>query len=44
MPISTDRRTENYRKQSGRKVLTPRQRRRMDKKQNVMNSRGSSRR
>ncbi|HEX5543330.1 MAG TPA: hypothetical protein VFX60_17545 [Micromonospora sp.] len=42
MPISAERRNENYHKQSGRKVLTPRQRRRLDKKQNVMNRRAST--
>jgi hypothetical protein len=44
MPISSERRRDNYLKQSGRPYLTPRQRRRLDKKQNAMARRTSSRR
>lgn len=36
MPISSDQRRDNYRRQTGRPYLTPRQRRRLDKKQNKM--------
>jgi hypothetical protein len=43
MAISSERRRENYLRQTGRPYLTPRQRRRLEKKQNAMNRRASSR-
>lgn len=43
MPISKERRTENYRKQSGRPYPTPRQRRRLDKKQAASARRSAAR-
>ncbi|HEX6968211.1 MAG TPA: hypothetical protein VF174_05295 [Micromonosporaceae bacterium] len=43
MPISIEQRAANYHKQSGRPYLTPRQRRRLGKKQASLQRRGSSR-
>lgn len=40
VPISNDVRLANYQKQTGRKELTPRQRRRAEKKESRMRSRG----
>ncbi|WP_158624252.1 hypothetical protein [Micromonospora sp. HM5-17] len=42
-PISTERRVENYRKQTRRPSLTPRQRRRVDKKEGVIRNRRPAR-
>jgi len=41
--ISRERRMENFRRQSGRKNLTPRQRRRLDKKQASLERRSAGR-
>lgn len=42
-PISNERRLANYRRQSNRKNLTARQRRRMTKKENVIQHRRPAR-
>jgi|HigsolmetaAR206D_1030411.scaffolds.fasta_scaffold06445_4 hypothetical protein len=42
-PTSTERRVENYRRQTRRPALTPRQRRRVDKKEGVLRKRQSAR-
>jgi len=39
MPISTEQRIANYKKQTGRPRLTPRQRRRVQKKENAQRAR-----
>jgi hypothetical protein len=43
MPISLERRVENYLRQTGRKEPTPRQRRRLDKKKATMRYRARTR-
>lgn len=44
MSLDTDRRRANYQRQTGRPELTPRQRRRLDKKQSAMQRRPPGRR
>jgi hypothetical protein len=43
LPINTERRVANYRKQTRRKDLTPRQRRRLEKKESVIRHRRPAR-